>query len=391
MDVQPPVDILSHFQGLPDPRGRNRRFRLVDLVVTALFAQLCGADDWAAMAQWARCKAPWLQTFMNYAHGTPSAHTFRRVLSRLDPAAFEACLRRWMEALVQLPPGTLIAIDGKSLRQSFDKGWEKSAMPHMVSMYVAFQEKVLSQIQCVGKGQELSAIKELLGLVDIAGAVVTIDALGCQTEVAEKIVAKQADYVLAVKDNQPTLAGEVGAVMAELRLDCTKGQPAPVDYYEHTEEGHGRKETRRVWASPAVERLSRRSGIRSKWAGLASMVLVERERLNYGDFTGKPSVERCCYISSLPNPSAETMAGYIRGHWGVENKLHWQLDVSFQEDRSRSRKGYGAQNMSRLRRIALNLLKASAVKLGIKNKRLLAGWDHQYLLDLLIGARPATS
>ncbi len=355
------------------------------VVTIALLGVMCGSDDWVAVAEYGRCKAQWLSEFLPLENGIPSSHTFRRVFAVLDPAALESCMLAWMQALVKITNGKLVAVDGKSLRRSFARGWDKSGMTHIVSMFVQANRQVLSQIQCDGKGQEIDAIMHLLKLVDVTGAVVTIDALGCQTAIAEKVVESQADYVLAAKDNQKTLADGVTSVMQELILDHDKKREAPVDYFEQTQEGHGRKETRKVWVSTAVQRLP--ATIRGKWTGLASIAVVERTRQDYGDFTGKVSVERCCYISSLKSVSATAMAGYIRGHWSVENSLHWQLDMSFQEDQSRLRQGHGAQNMSRLRRIALNLAKANGAKIGVKSKRMRAGWDNQYLLDLLAGGR----
>jgi predicted transposase YbfD/YdcC len=269
-----------------------------------------------------------------------------------------------------------VAIDGKSLRRSFEKGWDKSGMAHMVSAFVEANRMVFAQVKTEGKGMELDAIQKLLNILDLKGAVVSIDAIGCQKSIVEKIRWAGGDYVLQVKDNQKTLHEKIKALMNEAKLDGFAGMSG--DYFEQTEKDHGRIETRRVWVTWDVHYLG---DLARQWPGLRSIVMVERVR----DVDGNLSTECHYYISSLDRRrSAQRFAYYIRGHWSVENNLHWQLDVSFNEDQRRIRKGHGAENFSRLCRIALNLLKNESTRnVGIATKRKICGWDDQYLLNVL--------
>jgi predicted transposase YbfD/YdcC len=289
---------------------------------------------------------------------------------------------------VELAGGRLVAIDGKTVRRSFAHAWDKSGAAHLVSALVSQGDNrlVFAQVAVEDKGNEITAIPKLLALMDLTGAVVTADAMGCQRGVAGGVVGGGGDYVLAVKDNQPALRDKVAKLLDEAAL------PGGIDglsvgRFERSEEGHGRRETRRVWVVDDVAHLGER--LLAQWPGLAtgSLALVERTRQDLGDLTGKVTTERHYYISSLKgadDAAARRMAGYVRGHWAVENNLHWQLDVSFDEDRRRIRKGHGAENFSRLCRIALNLLKRDrTLKNGIRTKRLNAGWDHDYLLGLI--------
>jgi len=388
MDVTAQGDFLRFFSQLPDPRGVNKIHKLLDMIVIAVMAVICGADGWAEVALFGQCKQKWLATFLELPDGIPSHDTFGRVFSLLDPDAFERCFLAWMSSLVELSGGRLVAIDGKSIRRSFEHAWDKSGMAHLVSAFVSQEGNrlVFGQIAVTDKSNEITAIPKLLELLDLKGAVVTIDAIGTQREIAGKIIAGGGDYVLPVKENQPALHGKVTALMNEAALGEVKD--LNVGYFEQGgEEGHGRIETRRTWIVNDTKSLGK--ALLDLWPGLAggSMALVERQRRDLGDPAGKTTVERCCYISSLgggDNAAARRMAQYTRGHWAVENNLHWQLDVSFGEDDRRIRKGHGAQNYSRLCRIALNLLKRDkTVKVGIKGKRLNAGWDHDYLLRLI--------
>lgn len=384
--------VLRFFSELPDPRtGNHVTHRLHDLIVVAVLAVVCGADGWAQVALWGRCKRGWLATFLDLPGGIPSHDTFGRVFALLDPDAFERCFLAWMASVVESSGGRLVSIDGKAIRRSFEHGWDRSGMAHLVSAFVSQGDNrlVVSQVAVADKSNEIGAIPKLLDLLDLRGAVVTTDAIGCQREVAGKVVAGGGDYLLPVKDNQPTLLNRVSRLMGELVLDHAKGAAAGgggtrLGYHERTETGHGRVETRRVWVSDDVRWLG--DDLLGAWPGLAggSVALFERVRQDLGDFSGKVSVERQCYISSRGGLDAAAIARYGRGHWSVENNLHWQLDVSFGEDQSRIRKGHGAENYSRLSRIALNLLKRDrSVKAGIKAKRLNAGWDHDYLLRLI--------
>jgi predicted transposase YbfD/YdcC len=386
MDATATGGFLRFFSDLPDPRtGNHITHQLHDLLIIALFAVLCGADGWAEVQLWGRCKYKWLATFLELPGGIPSHDTLGRVFALLDPAALERCFLAWMAAVVELSNGTLVSIDGKALRRSFEHGWDKSGMSHLLSAFVSQGDNrlVFSQMAVEDKENEIVAIPRLLELLDLKGAVVTIDAIGCQREIAGKIIKAGADYILPVKDNQPTLHAKVESLMNDLALDHDqKIAGTPVSYCEQSEQGHGRLETRRVWLSDDISSLGKE--LLDQWPGLSGIAKVQRTRQDLGDVSGKVSVECCFYILSLKEVGAAAVAAYIRGHWSVENNLHWQLDVSFHEDENRIRKGNGAENYSRLCRIALNLLKRDkSLKIGIKGKRLNAGWDNDYLLRLI--------
>ena len=389
MEVTATGGFLRRFSDLPDPRGVNIIHKLGDMIVIAVMAVICGADGWAQVALFGRSKKKWLATFLQLPGGIPSHDTFGRVFSLLDPDAFEKCFMAWMSALVELTGGKLIAIDGKSIRRSFAHAWDKSGMVHLVSAMLSQGDNriVFGQLAVEDKSNEITAIPKLLELMDLRGVVVTIDAMGTQREIAKTIVDGKGDYILPVKENQPALHQKVKALMDDAALGPVKG--VKVGHFQQTGEGHGRIEKRELWVVNDTQWLG--EDLLKLWPGLAggSLVLVQRTRQDLSDATGKTTTERHYYISSLKgctNAAAQTMAQYIRGHWAVENNLHWQLDVSFNEDQRRIRKGNGPENFSRLCRIALNLLKQDkSVKAGIKAKRLLAGWDHQYLLKLMDG------
>jgi len=369
---------LHFFESLPDPRAANIRHRLIDLLAMALCAVICGADGWDDMEDFAEAKADWFATFMDLQHGVPSADTFRRVLGRLDPTAMERCFGNWMQAVVEASAGRLLAVDGKSIRRSFERGWDKSGMAHMVSVFATHNGQALAQLKTDGPGGELAGIGQLLGLVDLHGAVVTIDAIGCQKSIAKQIVKAGGDYVLAVKDNHKTLHRAIRVEMDDLIRD--RFPDVEHDRHVQTDAGHGRIEVRRVWATDDLSWLKQKE----HWPKLRSVVVVEAHRqvVGYGH-----SVERRYFISSLA-PDAAALGRAVRGHWGIENGLHHVLDVSFGEDDSRIRRNHGPQNMSRLRRMALNLLKsadAHTTRKSIKGRRKIAGWDHQFLLQLVTG------
>ena len=369
---------MRFFRELPDPRAANVRHRLVDLLVMALAAMLCDADGWDDIEDFVQVKADWLTEFLDLRHGVPSADTFRRVLSRLDPQAFEQCFLRWMQAVAQQSGGRLLAVDGKSIRRSFERGWDKIGMAHMVSVFCGRNGLSLAQLKCAGKGNELAAIRQLLGLVDLRGATVSLDAIGCQKDVAAQIVKAGGDYLLAVKENQKTLHHRLQVEMDDLIRRHFQGLWH--DRHQETDAGHGRLETRQVWVTDQLGWLKQAGD----WPGLKSVVVVQAQREVIGQAA---TVERRYYITSLA-PDAAALGQAIRSHWGIENGLHHVLDVSFHEDESRIRRGHGAENMSRLRRIALNLLKRAdplTKRKSIKGRRKIAGWDHQFLLQLITG------
>jgi predicted transposase YbfD/YdcC len=388
MDATGSGDFLRFFQDLPDPRGCNAIHKLHDMIVIAVLAVICGADGWVQVQTFGRAKKKWLGTFLDLPHGIPSHDTFGRVFARLAPDAFERCFMAWMKALIELCGGKLVAIDGKAIRRSFEHAWDKSGMAHLVSAFVRDNHMVFGQLAVEDKSNEIEAIPKLLELMDLKGAVVTIDAMGCQRTIAAKIVEAEADYVLALKENQSELHHKVETLMTEAALDQGKsgrsssdGADGKVryDFVQTVDGDHGRIETRRILVSDEIEALGETA---QDWKGLGCVVMIQSER----DVNGKVSQERRLYISSIKGRDAGRLADLVRGHWSVENQLHWQLDMSFREDERRIRKGHGAENYSRLCRIALNLLKREkTAKVGIQTKRLKAGWDHDYLLKLITG------
>jgi len=372
MDVCPRAGILRYFAELKDPRmNRTRKHELPDMIAIAICALICGADGWTQVEQFARCKLKWFRTFLHLPNGIPSHDTFGRVFARLDPDAFERCFVRWVRSLAADDATPLVAIDGKTLRRSFDNAAGAEAI-HMISAYCRDNQTVLGQVACEAKTNEITALPKLLDLLDLAGAVVTADAMHCQTDTAKRIVNAQGDYILQVKDNQPQLHEDLKLLFdSGLGNDCTS---VPYEEAEDTDGGHGRVETRRC-------RVTHEAGwLADRWPGIGSVACVERTR----EVGRECTRTRHYYISSLPTPTAEQMLEHTRGHWSVENSLHWVLDVQFREDDRRIRTGHAAENFSRLSRIALNLLKADTTKkVGIQTKRLCAGWDHDYLLHLL--------
>lgn len=374
MDVEAPRGLLRYFDGLEDPRlDRTKLHALGDILFVTLCAVLCGADSWAEVELYGHSKEQWLRRFVPLANGIPSHDTFGRVFSRLDPTQLEQCFLNWMSALAQVSEGRLIAIDGKTIRRSFDKADGRLAI-HMVSAWCEANHLVLGQLATSEKSNEITAIPRLLEMLDLKGAVVTIDAMGCQKAIAEQIVRQKGHYVLAVKDNQPALHEVVSKTFDELTgpgIPCVS-----CDFHEDVDAGHGRVETRRIWTTGWTDWWKDRAD----WAGLKSFVCVESIR----EMNGRRSTERRYFISDLDGRDAQAMLGYVRGHWGIENKLHWSLDMTFREDSLRNRVGHSAENFSRIRRLALNLLRREKTcKIGAKGKRMKAGLNEDYLLRVL--------
>jgi predicted transposase YbfD/YdcC len=374
MDVEAPRGLLRYFAELPDPRmNRTKRHLLGDLLTIAICAVICGADGWVQVALFGQSKVKWFKTFLALPGGIPSHDTFGRVFARLDPQAFEECFTQWIATLAAKPQGRLIAIDGKTIRRSLDTANGKAAI-HMVSAWCAANHLVLGQLATDAKSNEITAIPQLLKLLDLSGSVVTIDAAGCQKKIAAAIVDQGGDYVLQLKGNQGTLHEETALLFDEcLRDDC---HGIAYSTATTTNGGHGRVEERQIWATSQIGWFAEKG----KWRNLRSLIRVRAKRT----VNGETSQEYRYYISSLPADGASRLLELIRGHWGVENCLHWSLDINFREDDCRIRQGHAAENYSRLNRIALNLLKAqTTLKVGIKSKRLLAGWDHDFLLHVL--------
>jgi len=374
MDVEAPRGLLRVFDQVEDPRvERTKLHRLSDILVIALCGVICGADSWTEIELFGKAKFAWLRTFLELPHGIPSHDTFGRVFSRLNPEQLERCFLTWMQALARANGGRLVAIDGKTLRRSFDKAHGKAAI-HMVSAWCQTNHLVLGQLATDAKSKEIAAIPKLLKMLDIADSVVTIDAMGCQKAIARQIVAQEGHYLLQVKGNQETLRDRLKETFDELTRRPIPG--VPYRFHEEVDSGHGRVETRRIWTTEWTDWYDRRAD----WTGLRSFVCVESERT----IDGRTSTDRRYYISDLGGVDARTMLEYVRGHWGIENRLHWSLDVTFREDTLRNRVGHSAENFSRIRRLALNLLRRDKTcKAGIKGKRLQACLKEDYLLRIL--------
>jgi predicted transposase YbfD/YdcC len=374
MDADAPRGLLRAFAELKDPRvNRTKRHSLGDILAIAICAIICGADGWTQVAEFGRRKIKWFRTFLELLHGIPSHDTFGRVFAALDPTAFEACFIKWIADLATASAGRLIAIDGKTLRRSLDSANGKAAI-HLVSAWCGANQMVLGQLATDAKSNEITAIPELLKLLDLSGAVVTIDAGGCHKKIAQTIVDQGGHYILQLKGNQGTLHQETQMLFDQCLTDDCHG----ISYStaRTVEKGHGRIEERKLWATTEVDWFAEKG----KWKNLRSLIRVQAKRT----LGQKTSTEYRYYISDLPADNASGLLRYIREHWGVENTLHWSLDINFREDDRRIRQGHAAENFSRLSRIALNLLKSEkTLQGGIKTKRLCCGWDHDYLLKVL--------
>ncbi|MHB1295798.1 MAG: ISAs1 family transposase [Anaerolineae bacterium] len=371
-----PVSIADHFGGLGDPRrAQGIRHQLLDIITIAICAVICGADGWEDMESWGIAKGDWLRTFLALPHGIPSHDTFGRVFARLDPQQFARCFRSWMTAVFERTEGQVVALDGKTLRCSHDAPQGKAAI-HMVSAWATENALVLGQIKVDDKSNEITALPALLQLLSLEGCIVTIAAMGCQTAIAQAVLDQEADYVLALKENQGTLYQDV--VRAFHEGLHTGFRDVAHAHCQSTTGGHGRLEIRRCWTIYDEEyvRYFRRA---EHWPGLRSVVMVEAERWE-GE---KVARERRFFISSLTG-QAEELLRAIRSHWGIENGLHWVLDIAFREDDCRVRQGHADENLAVLRHMALNLLRQeTSLKLGVKNKRLRAAWDEGYLRKTL--------
>ena len=371
------ASIMDHFQDLEDPRiERSKRHQLLDIVAIAVSAVICGADSWVYVEMFGKSKEEWFRTFLDLPNGIPSHDTFGEVFSRLDPERFQQCFMEWTQAVADLLPGEVVAIDGKTVRRSHDKRAGKGAI-HLVSAWASANTLTLGQVKTEEKSNEITAIPRLLEMLELNGCIVTIDAMGCQKEIAKGILEGGADYLLAVKGNQGQLYQDVRDLFEG--GDGLGLNGVPHDYATTLNKGHGRIERRECWSigDPACLEYLSTAG---DWSGLRSVVKVECRRETEGGTT----VQARYYISSL-EASAHRQLAAVRAHWSIENSLHWSLDVTFREDQSRIRKDNAPQNMATLRQISHNLLKReTSLKVGIQGKRLQAGWREDYLLKVLL-------
>ncbi len=379
MTATPVTSIQAHFAHVEDPRiDRKKAHSLLDMFVIAICATICGANDWVAVEEFGNAKHAWLCRFLDLSNGVPSHDTFGRVFARLDPDQLEQGFTNWFAALHEATAGEVIAVDGKRLRQSADRAWGRAAI-EMVSAWASANRLVLGQEKVAAGSNEITAVPALLERLALEGCIVTLDAMHCQTETAATILDQDADYVLTVKQNQPTLYAGIEQAFAQAH--ATNGWGAAADTFQTTEEGHGRWEHRTYRTLTDAQTLQAIDPT-GRWPGLQAIGMVQSER----QAAGKPlTVETRYYIMSLDG-NAQTFGHAVRSHWGVENEVHWLLDVVFREDASHLRVGKGPENMAILRRLALNLLhREQSKKRSMQTKRLRAGWDEDYLLKLLVG------
>jgi predicted transposase YbfD/YdcC len=372
---QDEIGFLAHFARLEDPRQSAKTlYPLSEVLLVSLCAVICGADSWVEVSTFGKMKLEFLRRFLPFKDGVPSHDTFGDVFAALDPEAFRDCFIAWTASLARHIEG-VVAIDGKTLRRSFDRGNGQAAI-HMVSAWSSSQHLVLGQEKVAEKSNEITAIPKLLDLLSLKGAIVTIDAIGCQTAIAQKIVDKDADYVLALKGNQGTLHGDIELFFQEqVARDFAD---ARFDHHATVDADHGRLEERDCWATDDIDWLRK---LHADWPALQSIVMIRAQRT----LNGETSSEARYFISSLA-PDARQLAEAVRAHWGIENRLHWVLDMTFREDESRIRKDNAPANASILKHMAFNMLKKTPSRRSIRLKRKSAGWDNEFLESVLRAA-----
>jgi predicted transposase YbfD/YdcC len=382
MQMHPKKSLVAHLSIITDPRvNRTKDHALIDILVIAICGLLCRAETFNDLEDFGRAKQDWFKTFLALPNGIPSHDTFNRVFSALDPKQFLEAFINWTQSLRQAVPDEIVAMDGKALRRALTA--DKNPK-YIVSAWAEENGLVLGQLKVDEKSNEITAVPQLLRVLELSGCIVTLDAMGCQKNIAKEIKEADAEYVLALKGNQDTLHREVKEFLDDaLAGSKTWHPPGPRPEIQApllatkkvVEKDHGRLETREYLQSAKLEWLVDRS----KWEGLQTVGMVQATR----EINGKISTERRYYLSSLPL-DIDRFARAVRSHWGIENKLHWVLDVHMGEDQSRARSGYAAENLATLRRLALNLLKSEKTKKrGIRGKQNNASWDHAYLLKLL--------
>lgn len=371
------ISIIDCFSDLSDPRVfKKTDHKLIDIIVIAICAVICGADKWTQIEEYGQTNHDWFKNFLELPSGIPSHDTFGRVFSVISSKNFHQCFQKWIHKIFEITGGQVIAIDGKTLRRSFDKRRNKAAL-HMVHAWAAKNGVLLGQKKTKDKSNEITAIPELLEIISVKGCIVTIDAMGCQKKIAEKIYSQGGDYVLATKDNQKCLKKAMEKTFnAAIEMEF---KDMVYDQHETTDADHGRIEKRKCHALPHMYLWK----FKLKWKGLQTVACIQSETINKA--TGEIKTETRYYISSL-TLDARQILNSVRQHWAVENNLHWCLDVGFREDECRARIGDSTENFAILRRIALMLLKKEqSFKGGIQTKRLKAGWDKNYLLKILVG------
>lgn len=372
----PETSILAYFAELDDPRiEKNQKHPLINIVSIAILGVICGADTWVDIERYGNAKQAWLGTFLDVSNGIPSHDTFGRVFRWLDAEQFQAQFMAWTQHLCERTAGQVVALDGKKLRRSHDKRYERGGI-WMVSAWASDNRMVIGQTKVSEKSNEITAVPYLLSTLDIRGCVVTLDALGTQTAIAQHIVQANADYILPVKDNQGTLYEDLNLLFEGFETENYR--EVVYDTAKRVTEGHDRREIRQCWVVQQPEyRAYLRRG--QEWSKLTSLVklLTVRQTANKSEITNR-------YFISSWNAPAQVFLQSIREHWQIENGLHWVLDIAFREDESRIRKDHAPQNMALLRHMALNLLKQeTSTKVGIAAKRKMAGWDNAYLLKVL--------